>query len=176
MIFREVELRGVFVIELERLEDERGFFARTWCREELEARGLVARIAQCSIAWNEMKGTLRGMHYQADPHGETKIVRCTRGAAHDVLVDLRPASATFRRWIAVELDEDHRRMVYVPEGVAHGYQTLVDGTELEYQISEPYAPASARGVRWDDPAFGIEWPPGERIISARDRSFPDFVP
>lgn len=175
MIFVETGLKGAFVVELETIEDERGYFARTWDPKEFEARGLDPQLAQCSVSFNKRKATLRGMHYQASPHEETKLVRCTRGGIYDVIVDLRPGSPTFKRWVATELTADNLRMLYVPKGFAHGFQTLQDDTEVFYQISESYAPGSARGVRWDDPAFGIRWPPaGERVISARDRQFPDF--
>lgn len=171
----ETELKGAFVIEPEKLEDERGFFARTWDPREFEARGLDPQLAQCSVSFNKHKSTLRGMHYQAAPHEETKLVRCIRGAIYDVIIDLRPDSPTFKRWVAVELTADNMHMLYVPKGFAHGFQTLQDETEVFYQISEFYAPESARGVRWDDPAFGIRWPPAkERVLSARDRDFPDF--
>jgi dTDP-4-dehydrorhamnose 3,5-epimerase len=172
VIFTETKLKGAFVIEPERIEDERGFFARTFCEREFEARGLNARVAQCSISFNRKKGTLRGMHYQVAPHEEAKLVRCTRGAIYDVIIDLRADSPTFRQWVAVELTEDNRRMLYIPEGFAHGFQTLEDNTEVFYQISEFYHPESARGVRWDDPAFGIDWPPeDQRVISARDQDY-----
>lgn len=176
MIFVETRLRGAWTIDPERLEDERGFFARTWCRREVASHGLTPTLAQCSISFNRRRGTLRGMHYQAGPYAEAKLVRCTRGAVYDVIVDLRPGSRTFRQWLAVELTADNRRMLYVPEGMAHGFQTLEDETEVFYQISEFYRPGYARGVRWDDPAFGIRWPEGDRIISPRDRQYPDFVP
>ncbi len=175
MIFTETELGGAFVIEPERIEDERGFFARTWDPSEFEARGLNPRLAQCNVSFNKREATLRGMHYQAAPHEEAKLVRCTRGAIYDVTLDLRPDSPTFKRWVAVELTAENMRMLYVPEGFAHGFQTLESGTEVFYQISEFYAPESVRAVRWDDPAFGIEWPPAsERTISARDLQFSDF--
>lgn len=177
MRFVETELPGAYVVHLDLVEDERGFFARSWSPEEFAEHGLSSEIAQCSVSYNHRVGTLRGMHFQVGDDAEVKLVRCTRGAVHDVILDLRPDSPTFGRWIAVELSQENRRMLYVPEGLAHGYQTLVDGTELSYQISRPYAPAAARGVRWDDSAFAIEWPPvAERIISERDRSWPDFVP
>jgi dTDP-4-dehydrorhamnose 3,5-epimerase len=175
MTFHELDLAGAFLVEPERHEDGRGFFARTWCRREFEARGLDPRLAQCSVSFNARSGTLRGMHYQAAPHAEAKLVRCTRGAVYDVIVDLRPDSPTFTRWASVELTEDNHRTLYVPEGFAHGFQTLADRTEVFYQMSEPFEPASARGVRWDDPAFGIVWPPAEpRVISDKDRNLPDF--
>ena len=176
MIFTETPLRGAFVIEPEPLADGRGLFARTWCRNEFAARGLETRIAQCSTSLNPTRGTLRGMHYQVAPHAETKLVRCTRGALYDVIIDLRPGSPTFTRHFGVVLTADNRTMVYVPAGFAHGFQTLEDGTELFYQISEFHASEAGRGVRWDDPAFGIRWPDAERIIAERDRAYPDFDP
>jgi dTDP-4-dehydrorhamnose 3,5-epimerase len=175
MIFRESELPGAFVIEIERHEDERGFFARAWCEREFADHGLTTRVVQCNLAYNKEKSTLRGMHFQAAPQAEVKLVRCTSGAIYDVIVDLRPESPTFMRWIAVELTAENRRMLYVPEGFAHGYQTLADGTETFYQVSEAYEPSAERGVRWDDPAFGIQWPDAERrIISAKDRAWTDY--
>ncbi|HKW94439.1 MAG TPA: dTDP-4-dehydrorhamnose 3,5-epimerase [Methylomirabilota bacterium] len=175
MIFAETPIPGVWIIEPERLADERGFFARSWCEREWASRGLNPRIVQCNISFNKRRGTLRGMHYQAPPFEEAKLVRCIRGAIHDVVIDLRPESTTFKRHAAVRLDAESRRMLYVPEGVAHGFQTLEDETEIFYQMSEFYAPDHARGVRWDDPAFGIQWPPDDRTISARDRTYPDFT-
>jgi dTDP-4-dehydrorhamnose 3,5-epimerase len=175
MIFTETALAGAFVIEPERREDARGFFARTWCEREARAHGLNPRVVQCNISFNTTRGTLRGMHYQAAPHQEAKLVRCTAGAIHDVIIDLRPASPTFRRHVAVVLSAENRRALYIPEEFAHGFQTLVDDTEVFYQMSEFYAPAHARGVRWNDPAFGISWPPGERIITERDQTYPDFT-
>ena len=177
MLFAETRLAGAWVIEVEPSSDERGLFARTFDADLFAERGLSAELVQCSTSFNRRAGTLRGMHYQAEPHGECKLVRCTAGAAFDVLVDLRPESPTYRAWDGVALSAENRRSVYVPRGVAHGFQTLVDGTELLYLIDTPYVPDAARGVRWDDPAFGIEWPdpPAERTISERDRSFPDYV-
>ena len=176
MIFTETPLRGAFVIALEPARDERGFFARSWCQREFEARGLDARIAQCSVSFNERAGTLRGLHYQAAPFDEIKIVRCTSGAVFDVIVDLRPDSPTLARHFHVLLSAANRRMLYVPRGFAHGFQTLEDATEIQYQISEFHQPASAGGVRWNDPAFEIRWPAAEhRIMTERDRTFPDFV-
>ena len=176
MIFTETPLAGAFVIEPELLEDARGFFARTWCAREFETRGLVTRIAQCSTSFNKKKGTLRGMHYQAAPFAETKIVRCTRGSMYDVIIDLRPSSSTFTRHFWVVLTAENRKMLYVPSGFAHGFQTLEDDTEVFYQISEFYSSTHARGVRWDDPAFDIRWPNDERTIVDRDRTYPDFRP
>ena len=176
MRFAEIGLPGAYLVELERREDERGWFARLWDPNELGAEGLDPRMAQISVAWNERRGTMRGLHYQADPHGEAKLVRCTRGAIYDVLVDLRPGSPAYTRWVAVELSDDDPRMLYVPRGVAHGYQTLADGTETLYFISEFYRPELQRGVRWDDPAFAIRWPDADRrVISARDAAWPDFT-
>jgi dTDP-4-dehydrorhamnose 3,5-epimerase len=175
MIFTELDLKGAFAIDIEKMEDERGFFARTWCRREFEARGLKPQLAQCSVSFNQKKGTLRGMHYQVVPQAEAKLVRCTRGAVYDVIIDLRPESATFKQWVAVELNSENRRMIYIPESFAHGFQTLEDDTELEYQMSGFFAPECARGVRWDDPAFAIVWPEvSSRIVSTRDRTYPDF--
>ena len=173
MIFIETKLKGAFIIEPERLEDERGFFARTWCQREFEAYGLDPRLVQCNISFNKKKGTLRGMHYQVAPHQEAKLVRCTMGAIYDVIIDLRPDSPTFKEWVVVELTAENRRILYIPEGFAHGFQTLVDDTEVFYQMSEFYHPECARGARWNDPAFAIVWPPAERIISAKDQAYPD---
>jgi dTDP-4-dehydrorhamnose 3,5-epimerase len=175
VIFTPTPLAGAFVIEPEPLEDARGLFARTWCRRELEAHGLDARIAQCSTSFNKKKGTLRGLHYQSAPW-ETKLVRCTRGSLFDVIVDLRQGSRTFTRSFAAVLSADNRKAMYVPVGFAHGFQTLEDDTEVFYQISEFYSAEHSRGVRWDDPAFGIVWPDDERTIVDRDRSYPDFRP
>ena len=173
MLFTEARIRGVFVVEPERHDDQRGFFARTWCEHEFAARGLNPRIAQCGTSFNHEKATLRGMHYQAAPHAEEKLVRCTRGAIYDVVVDLRAGSATLHQWFGLELTADNHRMIYIPEGCAHGFLTLADDTEVFYQLSEAYHPESSRGVRWDDPAFGIRWPrSGVSVISQRDREFP----
>ena len=174
MIWRETELAGAFVVESEPIEDERGWFARIYDESEFAERGLAARFVQASAAFNKESRTLRGMHYQAEPHAEAKLVRCIRGAVHDVIVDLRPASPTFKRWVAVELTAGGGRMLYVPEGLAHGYLTLEDESETLYLISAPYAPEAARGVRWNDPAFGIEWPHEPRVLSEKDKAWPDF--
>jgi len=174
MIFVETGLKGAFVVEVEKLDDERGFFGRSWCKREFAEHGLNPNLSQCSVSFSRRRGTLRGLHYQIAPHEEAKLVRCTAGAIYDVIVDLRRGSPTFGKWFAVELTAENHRMLYVPEGMAHGLQTLEDNTEVFYQISEFYEPASARGVRWNDPAFGIEWPPADRIISARDASYADF--
>jgi dTDP-4-dehydrorhamnose 3,5-epimerase len=174
MIFEPTSLAGAFIVHPELHRDERGFFARTWCQEEFAARGLNARLVQCSLSFTERRGTVRGLHYQDAPHRETKLVCCVRGAIHDVIVDLRPHSPTFRRHCAVDLRGGSHRMLYVPEGVAHGFQTLEDDTEVSYQMSEFHRPDAARGVRWDDPAFAIPWPEPVRLVSDRDRSYPDF--
>ena len=176
MIFTETVLSGAVVIDPEPQEDARGLFARTWCRRELAARGLETGMAQCSTSFNKRKGTLRGLHYQAPPAAETKIVRCTRGSLYDVIVDLRPSSPSFLGHVGIVLTADNRRMVYVPSGCAHGFQTLEDDTEIFYQISEFWAPEHARGVRWDDPRFAIAWPDDQRTIIERDRTYPDFRP
>lgn len=176
MKFVATELKGAFIVEPEILEDERGFFARTWCRKEFEQHGLNPNLVQCNISFNRNKGTLRGMHYQTSPFEETKLVRCTMGAIYDVIIDLRPISKTFKRWIAVELTAENRKMIYIPQGFAHGFQTLENDTEVFYQMSEFYAPEYARGVRWDDPKLNIQWPDDVRIISVKDRNFQDFDP
>jgi dTDP-4-dehydrorhamnose 3,5-epimerase len=175
MIFRETMIEGVWVVEPERYEDERGFFARTWDTREFARHGLNGRLVQCSISYNRRRGTLRGMHYQAAPHEEAKLVRCTSGAVFDVAVDLRTGSASFRRWVGIELSAVNRFAMYVPEGCAHGFLTLTDDSEIAYQISEFHAPDDARGVRWDDPAIGIDWPVDVLVINERDRSYPDFA-
>lgn len=169
------ELPGVFVVDVEPARDDRGSFHRQWCARELAAHGLVATLAQASLSVNTWRGTLRGMHYQAAPHGETKLVSCARGAIYDVLVDLRPGP-TRHRWVGYELSAANRRMLYVPEGVAHGFLTLEDASEVQYFISTFYEPASARGVRYNDPAFGIRWPAAVEVISARDAGYPDVTP
>ena len=173
MIFTETKLKGAFVLEPERQEDERGFFARTFCQKEFEAHGLNPRLVQCNISFNKKKGTLRGMHYQAAPYEEAKLVRCTMGAIYDVIIDLRPQSPTYKQWIAEELSAENRKMLYIPGGFAHGFQTLEDNTEVFYQMSGYYAPEHATGVRWDDPTFGIKWPPErERLILLKDQDHP----
>jgi dTDP-4-dehydrorhamnose 3,5-epimerase len=178
MRFVETEIEGVVVVELEEHVDERGSFARTWCRDEMSAAGLAGELAQCSLSRNTRAGTLRGLHYQHPPHEEAKLVRCTRGAIFDVAVDLRPGSPTRGRWVGVELDPDNGKALYVPEGCAHGFQTLVDDSEVAYMISTPYAPEASAGVRWDDPHLAVAWPDveGERTISERDRSLPGYEP
>jgi dTDP-4-dehydrorhamnose 3,5-epimerase len=171
MIFTETKLEGVYVIAPEFIEDERGFFARLWTPEEFEERGLNPRLVQSNISYNRKRGTLRGMHFQVKPHEEAKLVRCTRGALYDVALDVRPDSPTYLQWEPVELTEENRLMFYVPEGFAHGYQTLSDDTEVFYQMSELYHPQAARGLRWDDPKLGINWPLPVSVISERDTQF-----
>ncbi len=175
MIVKNTSIENVFVIEPERYEDERGFFARTWSEIELAALGVETRFVEGNISFNKMRGTLRGMHYQAEPHGQAKLVRCTRGAVYDVAVDLRPSSPTFKQWVGVELSAENRWMLYVPGDFGHGYLTLADETEVYYQVTAPYAPESSRGFRWDDPAFQVQWPEvGELTVNNRDLEYPDF--
>ena len=177
MIFTETKLKGAFVIEPERLEDERGFFARALCQREFEAHGLAVVWVQENISFNPRKGTVRGMHVQLPPYSEAKLVRCFRGAIYDVIVDLRPDSPAYLHWIGVELTAENRCMLYVPEGFAHGFQTLEDDTEVFYQVSQFYTPGAERGVRWDDPTFAIEWPAAKRrAISVKDQNWPLFSP
>jgi dTDP-4-dehydrorhamnose 3,5-epimerase len=173
MIITETKLKGAFVIEPEVFKDERGYFAELWTRRELEERGMESRFVQGNVSYNRLKGTLRGMHYQAAPHAQAKLVGCTAGAMFDVGIDLRPDSATFRQWIGVELSRANRRVLYLPGDFAHGYQTLENDSEVSYLVTAPFAPAHERGVRWNDPAFGIEWPAlAERIINTKDSQFP----
>jgi dTDP-4-dehydrorhamnose 3,5-epimerase len=174
--FTETPVPGAWLIELEPIADDRGWFARTFCAEEFAAHGLDPAVAQCNASFNARDGTLRGMHYQAEPHGEAKLVRCTRGAVFDAVVDLRPDSPAFCRWTGHELTASNGRMLYAPVGTAHGFVTLTDDTEVHYQMSYPYVPDAARGVRFDDPAFGIEWPVTPTVISEKDRGYPDFQP
>lgn len=176
MIFKKTGLEGAFIIEPERIEDARGFFARAWCKNEFDTHGLNSRLVQCNISFNKNRDTLRGMHYQATPHEEIKLVRCTKGAIYDAIVDLRQGSPTYLRWIGVELTEQNHKMLYAPEGFAHGYQTLSDNTEVFYHVSQFYSPESERGVRWDDPAFGIKWPETNNVvISEKDKNWPDYL-
>jgi dTDP-4-dehydrorhamnose 3,5-epimerase len=170
--FQPTPLRGAFVVEPERIEDDRGFFARSFCQEEFRAHGLNPAVAQCNVSWNRRKGTLRGLHFQAKPHEEAKLVRCTRGAIWDVIVDLRDGSPTRLHWHAVELSTDNRLALYIAEGFAHGFQTLRDDSEVLYQMAELYHPDLARGVPWNDPKIGIAWPLADPILSERDRSYP----
>lgn len=174
MTFLETKLPRVVELQLEPKTDERGFFARSWCQREFEEHGLNPKIVQCSVSFNERRGTLRGIHYQADPHPEAKVVRCTRGAIYDVVVDLRPNSPTFKQWIGMVLSAVNRSMLYVPEGCGHGFLTLESETEVSYQMSEFYHQELARGVRWNDPAFQILWPEKVEVISNRDSAYPDF--
>ena len=176
MQFLDTAIAGTYIVEPELRADERGFFARTWSRDEFVAAGLVAEFTQCSVSFNVRRGTLRGMHYQRAPHEETKLVRCTTGRMYDVALDLRPESATCGRWVAAELSSDNHRALYIPRGCAHGFLTLEDDTEVLYQIAGDYVPASAAGVRWNDPAFGIEWPEPVTVIAERDRCYPDSPP
>jgi dTDP-4-dehydrorhamnose 3,5-epimerase len=176
MRFCETKVAGAWLIEPEPVADERGFFARVFCREEFAEHGLNPDLAQGNVSWNHAKGTLRGMHYQAAPHQEAKLVRCTRGAIWDVALDLRSGSPTYLAWAGYELSDANRSMLYVPEGCAHGFLTLTDGAEVAYQMSAPYASAAARGVRWNDPAFGINWPGEVAVINPRDAGYPDMEP
>jgi dTDP-4-dehydrorhamnose 3,5-epimerase len=176
MIFEHIRLPGAFVVRLDKREDDRGYFARSWCEREFADHGLDPRLVQCNVSFNRKKGTLRGMHYQLPPFAEGKLVRCTRGALYDVMIDLRPRSATFLQWLGMELTPDNGMMVFIPKGFAHGFQTLQDDTEIFYQMTEFHAPESARGVRWNDPLFGITWPEGERTITSRDNDYPDADP
>jgi dTDP-4-dehydrorhamnose 3,5-epimerase len=174
MIFTETKLTGAYVIKLERLDDERGFFARAFCRDEFEQHGLDSLVAQCNLSSNRNRGTLRGMHYQAAPHSEAKLITCVAGSIYDVIIDLRSDSATYSQWLAVELSAHERNMLYIPKGFAHGFQTLQDDTEVFYQMFQFYEPAAGRGIRWDDPAFDIRWPDTPRNLSNRDRTYPNF--
>jgi len=171
MLFIETKLKGAYLIDLDKNEDERGFFARSWCVDEFEEYGLNTQMVQCNISFNKKRGTLRGMHYQVAPFEEAKLVRCTMGAIYDVIIDLRSDSPTHQEWVSVELTAQNRRALYVPEGFAHGFQTLVDKTEVFYQMSEFFHSEYARGVRWDDPVFGIAWPIEKVIISNRDKTY-----
>jgi dTDP-4-dehydrorhamnose 3,5-epimerase len=175
VIFEQTRLPGLFVVDLERREDERGYFARAWCANEFAEQGLTNRVVQANVSRNPRAGTLRGMHFQREPHAEAKLVRCTNGAIYDVAVDLRPGSETFKQWLGVELTAENGRALFVPEGFAHGYQTLTADSEVFYQVSEFYTPAAEGGVRWNDPAFGIGWPdPDNAFLSDKDRNWPDF--
>jgi dTDP-4-dehydrorhamnose 3,5-epimerase len=175
MIFTETKLKGAFIVEPEKLKDDRGFFARSWCAREFEAHALNPRLSQCSISFSKQRGTLRGMHYQVSPQEEAKLVRCTSGSIYDAIIDLRPESQTVKKYVGLVLTADNHKMLYVPEGFAHGFLTLEDNSEVFYQISEFYSPEHARGVRWNDPAFGIEWPLAPSVMSDRDRDCPSFI-
>ena len=175
MISTELKLPGAYLIEPERIEDERGFFARTWSGVEFERHGLNPKLVQCNISFNRERGTLRGMHFQASPYEECKLIRCTRGRIFDVIIDLRSDSQTFKQSFGVELNRELRNMLYVPEGFAHGFLTLEDETEIFYQMSQSFEPNAARGVRWNDPVFGIDWPEEVRIMKDRDKNYADFL-
>jgi len=172
--FTASPLAGAWVVDIDRIEDERGFFARSFCADEFTRRGLACSVSQCSVSFNARLGTLRGLHFQAAPHDEEKLVRCTSGAIFDVAIDIRRESETFARWHGVELTAANHRALYIPKGFAHGFITLADATEVSYMISVPHAPGFARGFRWDDPFFGIEWPIKPSVLSARDAGFPTF--
>ncbi len=176
MIFTETPLAGAFVIALETRDDERGFFARAFCQNELAEHGLETTVAQANLSYNHRKGTLRGLHMQNPPHGEDKMVRCISGAIYDAIVDLRPGSPTYRQWFGVELSAANRLMLYVPKGFAHGYQSLTDGSEVLYMVTQFYTPGAERGLRWNDPAFGVAWPLPDPILSEKDAAAPDFTP
>jgi len=176
MIFEETKLKGSFIVDMKRIEDDRGFFARGWCPQEFKEHGLNPRVAQFNVAFNPRQGTLRGMHFQREPHAEAKFVRCTRGALFDVMIDLRPDSPTHGQWVGVELTEDNHRGLYIPEGFAHGYQTLTPDCEMYYFTTHTYSKESAGGVRFDDPAFGVEWPEPVTLISEVDRNWPGCEP
>jgi len=176
MIFSETKLKGAYTIEIEKLKDNRGFFARAWCRKEFAGHGLTSRVVQTNISFNIKKGTLRGMHYQIAPYEESKLVRCTAGAIYDVIIDLRPDCPTYLQWVGVELTADNHKMLFVPENFAHGFQTLQDNTEVTYQVTQFYTPGSERGIRWDDKAINIEWPEDAAVISDKDKNWPDFTP
>ena len=174
MIFVETPLLGAYVIEVEKHEDERGFFARSWCAREFAAKGLDYQLVQCNVSFNKLKGTLRGLHYQIPPHAEVKLVRCTKGSLFDVIVDLRKASPTFLKWFAIELTAANHRMLHIPKLFAHGFQTLEDDTEIFYQMSEFYEPAASEGLRWNDPKLDINWPDADRTILQKDQAYPNL--
>ena len=174
MQFSEIKLKGAYLVRLQKIEDERGYFARSWCGDEFRRAGLNPGMVQLNVGFNRKRGTIRGMHFQMSPHAEAKYIRCTRGGIYDVIVDLRETSPTFRQWYGMELTAENGLSLYAPEGFAHGYQTLSDETEMCYMTSASYAPGAARGVRWNDPAFDIRWPLPVAVISAQDRGWPDF--
>lgn len=175
MIFTETYLKGAYIIELEKIADERGFFARVWDKHEFEERGLNSDLVQCNVSFSNKKGTLRGMHYQIFPQEEVKLVRCTKGKIFDVIIDLRKNSNTYKKWFSKETSEDSHQMIYIPEGFAHGFQTLEDNTEVYYQVSAEYDSKLERGIRWNDPIFSISWPLEVSIMSQRDKNFPLFT-
>ncbi|WP_158827753.1 dTDP-4-dehydrorhamnose 3,5-epimerase [Mucilaginibacter lacusdianchii] len=174
MIFTETKLKGAFIIDVKRIEDERGFFGRSYCKNEFDEYGLNTNVVQTNVSFNKIRGTLRGMHMQTSPFGETKLVRCTRGGIYDVIVDLRPDSETFKEWIGVELTADSFRMLYVPEGFAHGFLTLEDNTAVTYQVTQFYTASAEQAYRWDDPAFNIEWPFEPALVSGKDQAHAPF--
>ena len=175
MKFSETQLKGAYFIEIEKLSDDRGFFARSWCQKEFEDHGLESGFVQANVSYNLKKGTIRGMHYQIAPYQECKLIRCTRGAIYDVIIDLRPDSPTYKQWAGVELTADNYIMFFVPEDFAHGFQTLTDKTEITYQVSQFYTPGAEKGIRFNDPEFNIQWPLEATIISDKDNTWPDFV-
>jgi len=175
MIFTETQLNGAYVIEIKKLEDARGFFSRVWCKNEFEAHGLIPDIVQINTSLSKKKGTLRGMHYQVEPNQESKIIRCTKGSIYDVIIDLRPKSPTYKKWLGIELTAENYKMLYVPEDFAHGFQTLEDDTEVVYQVSQFYSPQSEQGVRYNDPAFGIRWPIDVQVITDKDKNWADYT-
>ena len=175
MKFTETKLKGAFIVEIEKLTDDRGFFARAWCRKEFEAHGLTSAVVQANVSFNRKRGTLRGMHYQIAPFQESKLIRCTRGAIYDVIIDLRPESPTYKKWIGVELTADNYTLFFVPEDFSHGFITLMDDTEITYQVSQFYTPGSEKGIRFNDPTFNIQWPLEVSVISDKDSNWPDFV-
>ena len=174
MIFTETILKNAYIIELEKREDHRGFFARTWDKKEFEEHNLNSNLVQCNVSFSKKCGTLRGMHYQKNPFEESKVIRCTKGKIFDVIIDLRSSSSTFKKWFGVELTEENYKMLYVPEGFAHGFQTLEDNSEIIYQVSEFYTPNSELGIHWNDHAFNITWPIEEKIITEKDNSWKVF--
>lgn len=175
MIFTETKLKGAFEIEIKKLEDDRGFFGRSWCANEMKDHGLKHELCQANTSFSKKKGTLRGMHYQADPYQETKLIRCTRGSIYDVIIDLRPGSPTFKQWIGVELTQDNYKMLYVPEDFAHGFITLEDDSEVTYLVTQFYTPGAEKGIRWNDPAFSIQWPFEPVIMTEKDKNHPHFT-
>lgn len=175
MIFQEIPMKGAFIIEMKPMRDERGFFARSFCQKEFEEQGINPRLVQANVSYNNNKGTLRGIHYQISPFEETKLVRCTQGAIFDVIIDLRKESPTYMQWFGVELNSENRTMLFVPESFGHGFQTLMDNTEVTYMVSEFYTPGSERGIRWDDPAFDIRWPVEVQVISDKDANWDDYL-
>jgi dTDP-4-dehydrorhamnose 3,5-epimerase len=174
MIFKETKLRDAYIIEIEKLEDKRGFFARTWCKNEFESHHLNSQMVQTNVSFNNKKGTLRGMHYQVAPFEETKLVRCTRGSIYDVIIDLRPESPTYKQWVGIELTSENYKMLYIPGNFAHGFQTLEDNTEVIYQVSQFYSPGYEGGIRYNDPAFHIQWPMEVQVISDKDKNWHDY--